>query len=539
MSLRTKFAILVALLALTISGSMGVALWSFGLQRSQLMGPFANTPQVIKRLRDLSTEIEAQESLLATALKSGAPRVADSARLLGRPDPEADDPARAPVESGAGGEGASLNELAREFAKRSPTAREHLKVLAEQGLVGRRTGTIASRTLAEKVDRLQEVGGEALRRGDTEAMSRALTTAEEIRTLVGHLGDNVLIETARTIETVEAVRWKLLLSVFWAFATAALLAMLALVLVRRWVLRPVEMLRNAAAQIAAGDFKHRVNAEGGDELALLAHEVDHMAEMVDRMLNERVERERLAAVGEMVRRLAHNLRNPLAAIRAMAETTRNEVRDNPELRDNQERIINDVDRFNRWLSDLLSATKPLAVIPEQTRIAPLLTGLVESHRLSARNKDIQLELEMNDAPEEACFDARHLEHSLVAILTNAIQASPAKSTVRVTARSVDQAEWEVRIADQGPGVPPEIADKIFNAYFTTKRDGNGIGLAVAQQVVRAHGGRITIEQGLNGSVQTRGSGPGATFVVRIPVHPPVADSTPGDPRNTEPASPRG
>jgi signal transduction histidine kinase len=82
----------------------------------------------------------------------------------------------------------------------------------------------------------------------------------------------------------------------------------------------------------------------------------------------------------------------------------------------------------------------------------------------------------------------------------------------------------VRIADQGPGVPAEIVDKIFTAYFTTKKDGNGIGLAVAQQVVRAHGGRISIEPGLNGSIATRGTGPGATFVVRIPVQPRSAPS---------------
>jgi signal transduction histidine kinase len=161
--------------------------------------------------------------------------------------------------------------------------------------------------------------------------------------------------------------------------------------------------------------------------------------------------------------------------------------------------------------------------PERARVEPLLSAVVDAHRPMARAKEIVIELETAEAPQEASFDMRHLEHSLVAILTNAIQASPAKSTVRISARTVGGAgEWEVRIADQGPGVPPEIADKIFNAYYTTKKDGNGIGLAVAQQVVRAHGGRISVEPGLNGSVGTRGAGPGATFVVRIPVQPPAA-----------------
>jgi two-component system, NtrC family, sensor kinase len=511
MSLRTKFLILVSMLALTISGSMGVALWSFGLQRSQLLGPYANTPEVLDHLRELMTCAQTQETVLVgkSTDTSRDPAAPDAAPEVKKPDP------------------------LQLFDEQSDPSRKHLQYLAQQGVVGRRTGTIASRTLEEKVEQLQIAGHEAIARGDVEQRAHAATIASEIRTLVSRLSHNVLLETVRAIETVEAVRRKLLVSVMWAFVAAALLAGLALVLVRRWVLRPVAELRKAAVRIAGGDFRHRVNAQGRDELAQLAGEVDHMAGMIDRMLAERVERERLAAVGEMVRRLAHNLRNPLAGIRGLAELTRDEVTSNPELKDAQERIIGSVDRFEHWLSDLLSVTKPLAVNPERAKVEPLLKGLVEAHRPMARTKEISLVLDMEGAPAEACFDPRHLEHSLVAILTNAIQASPAKSTVRISARTVLAADsWEVRIADQGPGVPADIVEKIFNAYFTTKKDGNGIGLAVAQQVVRAHGGRITVEHGLNGSVESpgmRGGGPGATFVVRIPVAPPPHPTLPPAP----------
>lgn len=515
MSLRKKFLILITLLALTISGSMGVALWSFGLQRSQLLGPFANTPEVIDRLRRLGVSIQNQEDILR-----GKPPDLDPEAEISTFDPP------------PGIEPRIAHTLAR-FDVESEAIRKTLAFLDEQGVLGIKSGTIVSRTLGEKVDQLQGAARHAIEQDDAAAAAQAIELASECRTLLARLNSNVLVETVKAIETVEAVRHKLLVSVMWAFVAAALLAGLAFVLVRRWVIRPVGELRKAAMKIAAGDFRHRVNAVGGsrDELALLAAEVDHMAGMIDRMLVERVERERLAAVGEMVRRLAHNLRNPLAGIRGLAELTRDEVTTQPELRDAQERIIGSVDRFEHWLSDLLRVTRPLAVIPEKARVEPLLKGLLEAHRPLARTKEIILELDIEHAPREACFDARHLEHSLVAILTNAIQAAPPRTTVRISSHTVHAADvWEVRIADQGPGVPAEIAAKIFNAYFTTKKDGNGIGLAIAQQVVRAHGGQISIEQGLNG-VPTRGTGPGATFVVRLPFTPP-----PPPPGDDEPGS---
>jgi two-component system NtrC family sensor kinase len=504
MSLRTKFAILLALLALTISGSMAVALWSFGLQRAQLLGPYANTPEVIDQLRLVGVHVEAQAELL---------RVAGGGRRVGGSGAVPDD-VEAPV---------GVEEARGLFEARSALTRESLGFLEAQGVMGMGGGTIASRTLAAKVEALQQQGAEALAKGDAPAMLAAAERASEVTTLVAGLNNRVVLECVRAIETVEAVRRKLLVSVVWAFLAAGLLGTLALFLVRRWVLSPVAELRRAAMRIAAGDFGHRVRTQGNDELAQLASDVNHMAGTIEGMLLERVERERLAAVGEMVRRLAHNLRNPLSGIRGLAELTRDEVAGQPELRDAQDRIIGSVDRFERWLADLLSVTKPLAVNPERAPVEPLLAGVLEAHRPMAWAKEITLELDAAGAPAEACFDARHLEHSLVAIVTNAIQASPSRATVRVVARVVEGGEeWEVRVADQGPGVAPDVVDKVFNAYFTTKKDGNGIGLAVAQQVVRAHGGRITIEPGVNGGVPTRGMGPGATFVVRMPIARAVA-----------------
>ena len=94
------------------------------------------------------------------------------------------------------------------------------------------------------------------------------------------------------------------------------------------------------------------------------------------------------------------------------------------------------------------------------------------------------------------------------------------TTIHVEARSDPaNAIWEVRISDQGPGVPPELVEKIFLPYFTTKRDGNGIGLAVTMQVARAHGGRVFVEPASPRSADssTSSSMSGARFVVQLPL----------------------
>jgi signal transduction histidine kinase len=195
-----------------------------------------------------------------------------------------------------------------------------------------------------------------------------------------------------------------------------------------------------------------------------------------------------------------------------------------------------VDRLEKWMADLLSATKPLQIHAEPVDSKKLLMTVIDSHRAMAFAKGITLESDIQTAPAQVSLDPVQIEHALVCIVSNGIQATPAGTRIRLYAGlSQRPGFWEVRVSDQGPGVPPELIEKVFRPYFTTKRDGNGIGLAVASQVIKAHGGQIDIETGL-GSSQITGSGPGATFVVSLPVHSRAVTLTDSSP---VPSSPTG
>src|SRR5690606_22117546 len=104
-------------------------------------------------------------------------------------------------------------------------------------------------------------------------------------------------------------------------------------------------------------------------------------------------------------------------------------------------------------------------------------------------------------------DRMHLEQAVMALASNAIEATPDGGTVRLIGRAEDPGRWEIRIEDSGPGVPLDLAERIFSPYFTTKRHGTGIGLALVQNVVQAHGGSVRVERSELG---------GAAFIVTLP-----------------------
>jgi signal transduction histidine kinase len=299
---------------------------------------------------------------------------------------------------------------------------------------------------------------------------------------------------------------------------AALTGLLGLILVRRWVLIPVARLRTAAERFGAGDLEYRLDVTGGDELALLSAEINEMAAALAANQKERIESERLAAIGDMTRRIVHNIRSPLNGVRMLAELTRMDLPDHSALRENQDRIVNTVDRFEAWIGELLTLTRPLELTLRPQDCPAWAAAAIETLRPAAEARGCSLELA--PSPVQASFDAPRLEQALVALVANAIEASPAGGRVTVEVGPDDGAAglWRFAVLDQGPGIDPTHAADLFRPYFTTKEKGNGIGLAMAHRVVREHGGTLRAEAAPGG---------GAAFVAQIPVSPPSPEASRG------------
>jgi len=335
---------------------------------------------------------------------------------------------------------------------------------------------------------------------------------EAVHALIERVQAQLLGDVELSLAYGRELRSILLRMIIASLALSLLVAFLALILVRRWVLTPIGELREATGQIAAGNLEYRLQVRSSDEFGQLSGEVNHMAEMVVAAQQRLVERERLATIGELVRRLAHSLRNPLAGIRGLAELTREELPPESELCENQARIVSAVDRFERWLADLLSSTTPMKGPFEPLLAKELCRSLEASHAPMARAKRITLKFECEALPEVLHAAPTHMEHALVALLSNAIEATPEGGTVRLRGTLTagpDGTRWvEIRVEDSGPGVPSDVVGQIFVPNFTTKRHGTGIGLAVVQNVITSHGGRVRVERSADLG--------GADFIVTFP-----------------------
>ncbi|MFG0326635.1 MAG: ATP-binding protein [Phycisphaerales bacterium JB037] len=511
-SIQAKFGALLWGMVAAVALSLAILLWSFSTLDRETTRPFVSMTETLRGLGRIKRDIEQ----LATVLL-GPPRF--------------DDPAAGPDPQGVRGDRAPL-ELDHAAAAEVRTLRAHaaeqLEALRDLPTWKLRAGQLAFNNLDA---RLAETFDSIERRlaGAGDAPDAGLQLFQ-IHELIERIEARILNDAEIASDYADRLHDRLISTLAITLVMTALAASLGAVLVRRWVVRPVRELRAAADRIGRGDWAHRVPVTGTDELGQLGAEVNHMTALIEQMQRERIERERLAAMGEMTRRLAHNIRNPLSGIRSLAELTRADT-DDEDIKETQTRIIRSVDRFDGWMRELLRATTPTDITPRSLAPRPWLTEVIDAHLPAAESVGLRVQVDLEHAPAEASFDAGHLEQALSAILSNAFEASPRGSTVAVRCGSSEN-QWWIEIHDSGPGVPADARERLFDPYFTTKPSGTGIGLAVVRQVVRAHGGEVDAQNAANPAAEAQNSasaGPGARFTIQLPLHPPVAAPRADDP----------
>jgi signal transduction histidine kinase len=503
MTLQRKFAVLLMFLGAIVAVNVGIAAWSISFLERNLAEPLAAIAPVLSALQNIKSEVEARGGML--------------------PGAERDPPSLPEHGSGAGAD-PPPGDSRTPFAVLKARTEEAMERLGRTDDYRMRAGTTLRSNLQGRLNHAdaaferwmsaqQEARAEDARAAAAEASDGYL----RIRQLIERAEATIVTNAGADLAWAAVLRSNLILILASSLLLVGLAATLATIIVRRLVVNRVGALRDAAGRLAMGDFSHRLPVTGADELAMLSAEVNHMASMIAAMQEERVDRERLAAVGEMVRRIAHNLRNPLAGIRSLAELTRSDLPVTSPSHENQSRIVRTVDRFESWLSDLLRVSTPPKLNPASTAVRPWLDASIEPLRPLAEAKEVSLCVESSSAPDRVSMDPRHMEQVVVSLVTNAIQASPPGSTVTISTVCHNGEYWEVRVRDQGPGVPTNIRGEVFRPYFTTKAGGTGIGLAAAKQVVEQHGGRIWIEDGPGGPQESQKTGRGAVFVARLPL----------------------
>jgi len=297
------------------------------------------------------------------------------------------------------------------------------------------------------------------------------------------------------------------LSVILAGVLGVVIALLLGGLLFVQITRPLGRLRDAARKLAQGELSQRVEVDSGDEIGELAQAFNEMARSLQRVEELRK---------NMVADIAHELRTPLAVIRGHLEALQDGVFAPTE--ENIGVIHEETLLLARLVDDLrdlaLADAGQLEIERGPVDLAALISKVVTGVRTRASEKDVLLVEEVPERLPEVRADAQRIAQVVSNLLSNGITYTPSGGKVTVAAKEVDG--WvEVRVADTGPGIPPEEMPYLFERFYRSDRSrsraqgGSGLGLAIAKQLVEAHGGRIWAESEV---------GRGAIFVFTLPCH---------------------
>ena len=265
--------------------------------------------------------------------------------------------------------------------------------------------------------------------------------------------------------------------------------------------RPMRDLERGAQQIRIGALQHRVIEQGVAEVSQLAGTINQMANDLAVSRDALVMHERNAALGALVPVVAHNIRNPLASIRATAQTL-DHGDDESELTESRNAIIATVDRLERWVSALLSYLNPLEPHRRDHRFTAIVDAALSLLETQRDAKKVAVEKISWEADDRICVDSDLLEQAIHGLLLNALEAVPKQSIVRVKIES-DPHEVALAIEDQGPGMGFYPDPKGLIPGPTTKRSGTGLGIPFAYKVCEVHGGSLSFEPLDAGGTRTR------------------------------------
>jgi signal transduction histidine kinase len=281
---------------------------------------------------------------------------------------------------------------------------------------------------------------------------------------------------------------------------------LGLLLYSRYVFRhqfiqPMDELAKGALGISAGKLQRRIPVQGVQEVVSLTESINDMAEQLEVSRDTLVEHERQAALGALVPVVAHNIRNPLASIRATAQVL--EYADSKTDRSEaQHAIISTVDRLERWVSSLLSYLNPLKPVTKTIALTAITDQTVQALDNRLQEKQLQIERHNWDTIIHLEVDEALLEQALYGLLTNAVEASSQGGKISLGIE-VSNNIATLLIDDNGPGMPFEPKPTDLSPGPSTKRFGTGLGIPFAFKIVKAHAGQLIYESAPQGGTRVR------------------------------------
>jgi two-component system sensor histidine kinase HydH len=230
---------------------------------------------------------------------------------------------------------------------------------------------------------------------------------------------------------------------------------------------------------------------------------------IRRLQDEIRRQEKLAAMGGLAAGVAHEVRNPLSSIKALATFFSGQFADGSDGKEAAGVMVQEVDRLNRVITELLDFSRPSDLSREPSDIGGLIARSIKLIQQDASNKNIEIKIDTADDLCPVWIDSDRLAQCLLNLYINAIQAMENGGSLTVQCSSGEAGHVKIVVRDTGRGIAPEDLNKIFDPYFTTKKKGTGLGLAIVYKIIDTHKGRIEVESTM---------GQGTVFTITIPCY---------------------
>ena len=272
----------------------------------------------------------------------------------------------------------------------------------------------------------------------------------------------------------------------------------------KFVRKPLNLIIGNMARVEQGDLSVRMTAFGEDEVGRLITSFNSMVDRLDKAKKEldqmhfqQMERaDRLASVGEMASGIAHEIKNPLTGIAAAMTIIKDDFPPADPRSEIVGEVLEQIKRLDKTVNDMLFFGKPTVPEPTCSSVNTILKKTLMFAGQHRGGKNVEKRLELDEMLPEIYVDPKQIQQVFLNLILNALQAmrDGGVLTIRSAAIQREGVQWvKVSIADTGPGIPPQILEKIFTPFFTTKAQGTGLGLAICYKLIEQHGGVLAVD----------------------------------------------
>ena len=325
---------------------------------------------------------------------------------------------------------------------------------------------------------------------------------------------DITLDLAGTERHMAKERAKALLTIGLAILSISALIWL---IVHQLVGKPVSKLMQATDALAAGNLDHRIEVERNDELGRLQRSFNEMTRRMTETQIQLYQSNKMASVGQLAAGIAHEINNPLTSVLTFSSLLLSQPDQDPAVREDLETIVRETKRCRKIVRELLDFSRQAPARRTDSDFNAVVNRAlaIVDHELEVANIRVTLSL-FEDLPT-VWIDDNQMIQVLVNLLVNAAHAIGSNKGgeifVGTDLREVEgHSHIEIRVVDNGCGIPRKDLQKIFEPFFTTRdTGGTGLGLAVVRRIVREHGGTISVDSRLNR---------GTTFTIHLPANGP-------------------